>query len=99
MEKFHDRLEALRKKAGEKQADVADCMGINVRNYQRYENGITNPRLSEIIKLARHFNVSVGYMSGDSDYPEEQNNEILRDVLSEAEKLCEKIKIHIGDDD
>jgi len=42
MEKFHEKLKILRKKARLTQQEVADFFGINQAVYQKWESGIAN---------------------------------------------------------
>lgn len=63
------RLKELREKAGLKQTQMADMMGVVDRQYQRYERGEGEPKLAGWLFLADFFNVSLDYLVGRSDDP------------------------------
>ncbi len=63
------RLKDLREKAGLKQTQMADMMGVVDRQYQRYERGEGEPKLAGWLFLADFFNVSLDYLVGRSDDP------------------------------
>jgi len=79
MEIFAERLKLLRSNLNVTQQEVANHLGINVRNYRKYEAGVVNPTASTLITLAQYFNISVGYLIG------------LRSDLSVALDLDRKI--------
>lgn len=66
-EKFKERVLELRKEAKETQIQVANVIGIAVRNYQRFEYGLSLPSIESAWKLADHFGVSIDYLVGRSD--------------------------------
>lgn len=49
----------LRKKAGETQEEVAKAVGVSRVTYTRYENGTRSPQTKTVIRIARHFNLTV----------------------------------------
>ena len=63
------RLKQLREDRGLKQAEMAELMGVVLRQYQRYEQGDQEPKLAGWIFLADFFNVSLDYLVGRSDDP------------------------------
>ncbi len=63
------KLKDLREKAGLKQTQMADMMGVVDRQYQRYERGEGEPKLAGWLFLADFFNVSLDYLVGRSDDP------------------------------
>jgi transcriptional regulator with XRE-family HTH domain len=66
---FATRVLELRKQRNIKQVDVANALGISVRSWQRYESNEREPTLSQLVKLADFFNVSLDYLVGRSDDP------------------------------
>lgn len=66
---FPERLAAIRKAKGVRQADAAQAAGITVRGYQYYEQGAKEPTMTVLIALADYFNVSLDYLVGRSDDP------------------------------
>ena len=63
------RLKELRIKKGLRQAEMAEKMGVVLRQYQRYENGEQEPKLAGWIWLADYFQVSLDYLVGRSEDP------------------------------
>ncbi|WP_277280847.1 helix-turn-helix domain-containing protein, partial [Streptococcus hyointestinalis] len=62
-----NNLKALRKEKHETQAQIAALMGINVKTVSRWENGEFDIKPAQARMLADYFNVSVGYLLGDTD--------------------------------
>lgn len=62
-----ERLCQLRKEKKETQAQVAAAIGLQERNYQRFELGENLPSYANLISLADHFEVSLDYLTGRSD--------------------------------
>lgn len=63
------RLKKLRMKKGLRQAEMAEKMGVVLRQYQRYESGEQEPKLAGWIWLADYFQVSLDYLVGRSEDP------------------------------
>ena len=57
------RLRQLREERDEKQATVAQALGISRATLSTYENGLT-PSIDNAIALAKHFGVSLDYILG-----------------------------------
>ena len=64
---FKERLRALRKEAGETQAQTAAAVNIGESHYQKFELGSNLPNFINLIALADHFNVSLDYLTGRTD--------------------------------
>ena len=56
------RLRSLRIKAGLKQTDIAEILGIQQTVYSRYERGFQTIPLNFLIKLADFYNKSTDYI-------------------------------------
>lgn len=65
--KYFERMKELRGELGETQTQVAEAIGITLRQYQRYEAGVQKPGLDYLIALADHFDVSLDYLTGRTD--------------------------------
>lgn len=61
------RLKELRESKGLTQVDLAQLMDVVPRQYQRYERGEHEPKLSGWIFLADFYRVSLDYLVGRSD--------------------------------
>ena len=62
---FSENLKKLRKSCGFKQEDVAKVLGIDRSAYSYYEGGKTQPSISNLIKIARMFEVDVDELIGN----------------------------------
>ncbi len=65
------RLRPLRQAAGQTQTEVARSLGVSREAYSMYEAGKRQPGLEALDILAGHFGVSVDYLLGRSDCPEQ----------------------------
>ena len=61
---FGSRLKELRKKKGLTQQNMADVMGLTMRNYQRYEYGMINVPATTLNFFADFFNVTTDFLLG-----------------------------------
>lgn len=68
MTTFPKRLLELRKQHNLTQRDVASYLSIAQPSYIRYENGMAEPTLDNLSRLADLFDVSSDYLIGRSDY-------------------------------
>ncbi|MCI8537959.1 MAG: helix-turn-helix transcriptional regulator [Oscillospiraceae bacterium] len=60
------RLKELRNEKNLKQEELAELLGIVLRQYQRYERGEQEPSLAKWLFLADFYNVSLDYLVGRS---------------------------------
>lgn len=65
-----ERLKALRAARNISQKEVAAAIHIDERNYRRYENGETDPSVTNAAIIADYFGVSIDYLVGRTDKPE-----------------------------
>ena len=56
------RLKTLRIKAGLKQTEIAEILGIQQTVYSRYERGFQTIPLNFLVKLADFYNTSTDYI-------------------------------------
>lgn len=70
MTNFPERIIELKKTRSLLQKDIANAIGITVRNYQRYEKNEAQPTLPVLLKLADFFNVSLDYLVGRTNFPD-----------------------------
>ena len=64
MSQFSKSLRDIRKKSGKKQREAAEYLGLNIRTYQYYEGGQSEPNISTLVKLADFFMVSLDELVG-----------------------------------
>lgn len=67
---FSDRIVELKANRNLLQKNIAEAIGVTVRNYQRYEKGEQQPTLPVLTRLADYFGVSIDYLVGRTDNPE-----------------------------
>jgi transcriptional regulator with XRE-family HTH domain len=64
---FAERLRQLRETKGENSRNTADKLGLSLSTYLYYEQERTQPTLETLVKIAKHFRVSVDYLLGLKD--------------------------------
>ena len=69
---FSQRILCLKNSRNLLQKDIAQAINITVRQYQRYEKGVTQPTLPVLLALADYFDVSLDYLVGRSANPKRQ---------------------------
>lgn len=65
---FNDRLRATRIARGYTLQDVCDATNLQMRTYQRYEGGQSDPPLPTLVTLADFLNVSTDFLLCRDDY-------------------------------
>lgn len=61
---FSERLKELRKKRGYTQSELAEYMNMRQGSYTKWETGMTEPRIENLIKLADLLEVSLDWLFG-----------------------------------
>ena len=67
MKNYVDRIRELREDSDASQAEIAAILQTTQQVYSRYEKGINEIPLHHLITLARHYGVSMDYITGESD--------------------------------
>ena len=62
-----NRLRELRKERGLTQKQVAEELFVCTNTYIKWEEGLRNPPIEQLIALSAFFEVSVDYIIGNSD--------------------------------
>lgn len=83
-----DRLRALRKARGEKQADLAAVVGRDRSLITHLERGVGDPSLETLLEIANHYNASPDYLLGWSDSRLPVKNEEAGDKLDQRALLA-----------
>ena len=65
--KYTDRIRALREDKDLTQTEVARLLSVGQKTYSDYELGKTRIPLDSMLILAKHYDVSMDYLSGASD--------------------------------
>lgn len=68
---YYQRLRDMREDKDLKQSDIAKLLDILQSDYSKYERGIHMMGIDKYIKLARFYNVSLDYLAGLIDIPEQ----------------------------
>lgn len=68
MDKFIERLKALREEKGVSQAQLSKATGLSQSAIAFWETGKRIPNAQAIIILARYFGVTTDYLLGETDY-------------------------------
>ena len=86
--KHYPRLKDLREDNDEKQAAIANILGITQQQYGLYETGKREIPTHLLIILARHYNVSIDYLTGmiSSPHAIEEKTTATNSSLSAKEK-------------
>ena len=65
--KFDERLKNARENAGITQSQLASLTGVSSRMIQKYEGGISRPRLNVAEKIATALNIPVNQLLGETE--------------------------------
>ena len=65
--KYNERIRDIREDHTLTQQKVADLLHVGQRTYADYESGKTRIPVDSLLILARHYNVSMDYITGASD--------------------------------
>lgn len=64
---FCERLKELRIEKGIGQVELAKALNLSKGIISLWENGLREPKLSNLIILAQYFQVSIDYLAGIED--------------------------------
>lgn len=67
MHNFHKRLFSLRKKKNISQMELAEALNISRQTLSKWENGTIMPDATNLVSIAKYFEVSVDYLLGICD--------------------------------
>ena len=65
--KYNERIRELREDHSYTQQNIASILNVGQRTYSDYESGKTRIPIDSILILARHYDVSVDYITGASN--------------------------------
>ena len=81
-------LKVARKKAGLKQAQVAEKFEVSIRTITSWETGEKQPRTNRLNELAALYGVTIDYLLADSRIPQDIKSPVYDD---EALELMEQM--------
>lgn len=91
---MYEIFEKLMKEKGVNAYKVAKATGISSQTLSAWKKGTYTPKQDKIEKLANYFNVSVAYLMGLTDIPnEELTEEETRKQIAELEERLEQLEI------
>ena len=82
--KMCQRLKDIREDNDLQQADIAAILSTTQQQVSKYENGLQIMGVDKYMKLAKHFNISLDYMTGLTDIPTELYN---KEIPQKLQKL------------
>lgn len=89
--KFNVRLRYLRRMRNITQRELAKQLSYGSSAISNYESGKNEPSIEDLIKLARYFNVSVGYLIGAETFDKEKTmKRIYIDQLKQQLKIVQE---------
>lgn len=65
---FGENLKNLRVEKGIGQAELARAINVSNGIISLWENGLREPKLSNLIAIAKFFSVSIDFLAGIKDY-------------------------------
>ena len=65
---FEDRLRAVRISRGYTLQNIADIIEVDLRTYQRYEGGQSEPPFDTLVTLANLLDVPLDFLFGRDEY-------------------------------
>ena len=86
MSVFSERLTEMRKQKGYTQKHLAELLGISPTRLNYWEKGKREPDVVNILEIAKTLEVSIDYLIGNSDNPQQQIIDILLQVEDKIKK-------------
>ncbi len=65
---FGERLKEIRQEKGVGQIELSNAIGVSKGIISLWENGLREPKLSNLIALSKYFQVSIDYLAGLIDW-------------------------------
>lgn len=102
MSEFSERLKELRKTRKINQVNLGKYLNFGYTAIANYESGRNEPSFDTLIRLAQYFGVTVDYLLGLSDYPQNEKEiseeeEILLFVFRRLDSNEQKILLDIAE--
>lgn len=88
-----ERLQALRKKAGYSQEQVAEMLGLSRQAISKWESGQGKPEIDNIVKLTEIYNVSANYILLGTEKEVSASVPVKKELSSEYKKAIGIIAI------
>ncbi len=89
MNTLADRLRTIRQEHRLTQQELANVLGMDRTTYTYYESGKTAPSAANLVKLAKIYNVTVGYLLGVEDNHPERIRSALVKLSSSVDPISQ----------
>lgn len=89
-----ERIAMERKKLGLSQEGLGEKAGVSRQSISKWESGSAMPEIEKLIALSKLFGVSVGWLLGVEDQPEQQENELSDVQLKVVDQLVRQAAPH-----
>ena len=91
---FSERIKELRKNNNITQGELAEEMGITATGVSYWESGKAIPNTDTLQKLAKYFNVSIDYLTGN-EYIETKEEKILFRKIGKVDEKNKALLMNI----
>ena len=95
-----NNIKAVRESLNMTQKDCADRLGVTLRAWQTYEQGVSEPKNELLCKIADMFDVSIDYLLGRTDVKavntlteNEPTEEEIKELEAQISEAYEKMSI------
>lgn len=97
MEIFCERIRELMDRDGISQKELANLSGVSEASLSRYLSGSLEPRIDILRNIAKVFNVSISYLTGENKEDNNENpyRETLCVVTRNKSKLTDEEKTEL----
>ena len=95
-----NNIKTVRESLSMTQKDCADRLGVTLRAWQTYEQGVSEPKNELLCKIADMFDVSIDYLLGRTDVKavntlaeDEPTEEEIKELEAQISEAYEKMSI------
>ena len=95
-----NNIKTVRESLNMTQKDCADRLGVTLRAWQTYEQGVSEPKNELLCKIADMFDVSIDYLLGRTDVKavntlaeDEPTEEEIKEIEAQISEAYEKMSI------
>lgn len=95
-----NNIKTVRESLNMTQKDCADRLGVTLRAWQTYEQGVSEPKNELLCKIADMFDVSIDYLLGRTDVKavntlteDEPTEEEIKELEAQISEAYEKMSI------
>ena len=95
-----EKIQLARKKKGMSQEDLANMLNVSRQAVQKWESGITQPEVSNLVQISNMFDVSLDYLLKDIEETdsilEKEEKIVVEQTEPKIKKTIEKKRIRQG---